>query len=50
MRCGLESSGLELRLLVGSCEHGNEPPGSIRCQEFLELLSFSGRTQLPGFM
>jgi hypothetical protein len=26
------------RPLEGSCEHGNEPSGSIKCWEFLEWL------------
>jgi hypothetical protein len=25
--------------VAGSCEHGNEPPGSIKCGEFLDWLS-----------
>jgi hypothetical protein len=25
--------------VAGSCEHGNEPSGSIKCGEFLEQLS-----------
>jgi hypothetical protein len=25
--------------VVGSCEHGNEPSGSIKCGEFLDYLS-----------
>jgi hypothetical protein len=25
--------------VVGSCEHGNEPPGSIKGGEFLDYLS-----------
>jgi hypothetical protein len=35
---------------VGSCEHGNEPSGSIKCGKFLaeRTLSFSRRTLLHG--
>jgi hypothetical protein len=25
--------------VAGSCEHGNEPSGSIKCGEFLDYLS-----------
>jgi hypothetical protein len=25
--------------VAGSCEHGNEPLGSIKCREFLDQLS-----------
>jgi hypothetical protein len=25
--------------VAGSCEHGNEPSGSIKCGEFLDWLS-----------
>jgi hypothetical protein len=25
--------------VAGSCEHGNEPSGSIKCEEFLDYLS-----------
>jgi hypothetical protein len=38
-RCGLDSSGSEQRPLAGSCEHGNEPSGSIKDREFLDLLN-----------
>jgi hypothetical protein len=38
--------------VAGSCEHGNEPSGSIKCGEFLGLaertLSFLRRTLLHG--
>jgi len=30
-RRGLDSSGLGLELVAGSCEHGTEPLGSIKC-------------------
>jgi hypothetical protein len=35
-RCGLDASGSGQRLVVGSCEHGNEPAGSIKGGEFLD--------------
>jgi hypothetical protein len=35
VRCGLQSSGP----LTGSCEHGDEPSGSIRSGMFLDQLS-----------
>jgi hypothetical protein len=28
-----------LRIVAGSCEHGNEPSGSIKGKEFLDQLS-----------
>jgi hypothetical protein len=28
--------GLRIGTMVGSCEHGNEPSGSIKCGEFLD--------------
>jgi hypothetical protein len=36
--------------VVGSCEHGNEPSGSIKCVGFLRLGNefFSTRTMLHG--
>ena len=39
--------------MAGSCEHNNEPQGSIKCGEFLGwegegTISFSGRTLLHG--
>jgi hypothetical protein len=33
---GLDSSGSEYGPLQGSCEHCNEPLGSIKCWEVLE--------------
>jgi hypothetical protein len=36
--------------LAGSCEHGNEPSGSVKCGEFLRRWTtggFSRRTRLP---
>ena len=38
-------------LLVGSCEHGNEPLGSIKCRDFSSLaeeLVASPKTLLCG--
>jgi hypothetical protein len=35
-RCELDASGSELGPVVGSCEHSNEPTGSIKCGEFLD--------------
>jgi hypothetical protein len=37
-RCRLDSSGLGYVPMEGSCEHVNEPSGSIKCWEFLEWL------------
>jgi hypothetical protein len=34
--CGLDSSASELGPVTGSCEHGNEPLGSIKSEEFLD--------------
>jgi hypothetical protein len=31
--------------VAGSCEHGNEPPGSIKCGEFLNQLSVLSASQ-----
>jgi hypothetical protein len=36
MECGLDSSGLGQKLVVGFCEDDNELSGSIKCWEFLE--------------
>jgi hypothetical protein len=36
--CGLDRSGSGLGPVEGSCEHGNEPSGSIKCWEVLEWL------------
>jgi len=36
MRCGLDSSGSGQGLVGDSCEHGNEPSGSIKGGEFLD--------------
>ena len=33
---GLDRSGSRKRQVVGFCEGGNEPSGSIKCWEFLE--------------
>jgi hypothetical protein len=35
---GLDWSGSEYGPVEGSCEHGNEPSGSIKCWEVLEWL------------
>jgi hypothetical protein len=37
--CGLDSSGSGHGPMVGSCEHGNELPSSIKGGEFLDQLS-----------
>ena len=34
-RHGLNSSGLAQEQVASSCEHGNEPSGSIKCMLFL---------------
>jgi hypothetical protein len=34
--CGLDASGPGWGPVTGSCEHGNEPLGSIKCEEFLD--------------
>jgi hypothetical protein len=41
MACGweLNSSGSRHWSVAGSCEHGNEPSGSIKGTEFLDQLS-----------
>jgi hypothetical protein len=35
-RHGLDCSGLGQGQVVGACECGNEPSGSIKCREFLD--------------
>jgi hypothetical protein len=35
---GLDSSGLGYGQVESSCEYSNEPPGSIKCGKFLDLL------------
>ena len=35
---GLDQSGSRQGKLLGSCECGDEPPGSIKCEEFLDQL------------
>jgi hypothetical protein len=32
----LDSSGCGSEQVVGSCEHGNEPSGSIKCKAFVD--------------
>jgi hypothetical protein len=34
--CGLDSFGSGEGQVASSCEHGNEPSGSIKCGEFLD--------------
>jgi len=34
--CGLDYSGLGYTPVRGSCEHGKEPIGSIKSEEFLD--------------
>jgi hypothetical protein len=46
---GQDPSGSEQRPVEGSCEHCNEPSGSMKCWEVLEQLtagSFSRRAQI----
>jgi hypothetical protein len=38
-RGGLDSSGSGYGPMAASCEHGNEPLGSIKSGEFLDWLS-----------
>jgi hypothetical protein len=38
-RCGLDSSDSGYGPAAGSCEHGNEPSGSIKGREFLDYLN-----------
>jgi hypothetical protein len=38
--CGLDASGSRQGSMASSCEHGNEPPGSIKGGEFLEYPSY----------
>jgi hypothetical protein len=35
--CKLSSSLSENGPIVGSCKHGNEPAGCIKCKEFFDL-------------
>ena len=39
--CGLDWAGPEQRQVLDACECGNEPSGSVKCGEFLELLQTS---------
>ena len=34
--CGLDQSASEYGQVMGSCEHGKEFLGSIKCSEFLD--------------
>ena len=36
--CGLDRAGSGYGQVVGTCERGNEPSGSIKCGEFLDQL------------
>jgi len=49
-RCGLDSSGSGYGPVAGSCEHDNQPSGSIKGREFLDCvtISFSRWTLLHG--
>ena len=50
-RCGLDSSGSGYRQVVGFCENGKKPVGSIKGGNFLThsgTISFSRRTMLDG--
>jgi len=38
-RCGLDASGSGQETVAGSCEHSNEPSGSIKGGEFLDQVS-----------
>jgi hypothetical protein len=35
-RCGLDVSGSGQRPVVGCCEHGNEPLGSVKGGQYLD--------------
>jgi hypothetical protein len=35
-KCGLDSTGSGWGPVVGCCEHGNEPSGSVRGGEFFD--------------
>jgi hypothetical protein len=37
--CGLDASGVEQGNVAGSCEHDNEPSGSIKGGQLLDQLS-----------
>jgi hypothetical protein len=38
--CELDSVGSEYAALAGSCEHGNEPSGSVKGGKFIGQLSY----------
>jgi len=38
-RCGLDAPGSEYGPVAGSCEHDNEPSGSLKGGEFFDHLS-----------
>jgi hypothetical protein len=50
--CGLDSSCLGYRPVVGCCEHGNERAGSVKCGESFFLISWGNvslsRTLIDG--
>jgi len=49
-RCGLDASGAEQGQVPGSCEHANEPLGSLKGVEFVDQMSdcFPIRTLFHG--
>jgi hypothetical protein len=42
----MDSFGIGQRPVAGSCEHGNEPSGSINCVEFVNQLSVASQEVL----
>jgi hypothetical protein len=38
-KCGLNASGSGQGSVVGCCEHGDEPPGSVKGGKFLDKLN-----------
>lgn len=47
-RRGLDLSGVRMGLVAGSCEQGNESPGSIRGLNILGTVGFLARTVFRG--
>jgi len=45
---GLDSSGSEEGQILGSCEYGNDPYGSIKCREFFEKLGTKFLKKYPA--
>jgi hypothetical protein len=43
IRCGLDSTGSGQCQVTGCCEHGNEPSGSVKCEEFTNQLNDNHR-------